>query len=66
MKFKSCKGENKYLYAAVLATILAIMIYSMAGSIFVARQKIGFLFRALCGIAAALPERGKDSVQDDV
>ena len=59
-KFKSCKGENKYLYAAVLTTIIAIMIYSMAGSIFAARQKIGFLFWALYGIAAALPERGKD------
>ena len=64
-KFKSCKGENKYLYAAVLTAILAIMIYSMAGSIFAARQKIGFLFWALCGIAAALPGRGIDSVQDD-
>jgi len=59
MKFKSCKGENKYLYAAVLATILAILVYSMGGSIFAARQKIGFLFWALYGIAAALPERGK-------
>jgi len=59
MKFKSCKGENKYLYAAVLATILAIMIYSMGGSIFAARQKIGFLFWALYGIAAVLPGRGK-------
>ena len=58
-KFKSCKGENKYLYAAVLATILAIMIYSMGGSIFAARQKIGFLFWALYGIAAVLPGRGK-------
>jgi len=58
-KFKSCKGENKYLYAAVLATILAILVYSMGGSIFAARQKIGFLFWALYGIAAALPERGK-------
>ncbi|WP_111089516.1 O-antigen ligase family protein [Acetomicrobium hydrogeniformans] len=64
-KLKGCKGENKYLYAAVLTTIIAIMIYSMAGSIFAARQKIGFLFWALCGIAAALPERGKGSVQDD-
>lgn len=64
-KFKSCKGENKYLYAAVLTAILAIMIYSMAGSIFAARQKIGFLFWALCGIAAALPGRGIDSVQED-
>lgn len=59
MKFKSCKDENKYLYAAVLATILAILVYSMGGSIFAARQKIGFLFWALYGIAAALPERGK-------
>ncbi|SDX90073.1 O-antigen ligase [Acetomicrobium thermoterrenum DSM 13490] len=59
MKFKSCKGENKYLYAAVLATILAILVYSMGGSVFAARQKIGFLFWALYGIAAALPERGK-------
>lgn len=59
IKFKSCKGENKYLYAAVLATILAILVYSMGGSIFAARQKIGFLFWALYGIAAALPERGK-------
>ena len=58
-KFKSCKGENKYLYAAVLATILALMVYSMAGSIFAARQKMGFLFWALCGIAAALPGRDK-------
>jgi len=58
-KFKSCKGENKYLYAAVLATILAILVYSMGGSVFAARQKIGFLFWALYGIAAALPERGK-------
>ncbi|WP_273701986.1 hypothetical protein [Acetomicrobium sp.] len=58
-KFKSCKGENKYLYVAVLATILTIMMYSMAGSIFAARRKIGFLFWALCGIAATLPERGK-------
>jgi len=64
-KFKSCKGENKYLYAAVLTAIFAIMIYSMAGSIFAARQKIGFLFWALCGIAAALPGRGIDSVQED-
>lgn len=64
-KFKSCKGENQYLYAAVLATILAILVYSMGGSIFAARQKIGFLFWTLCGIAAALPERGKGSVQDD-
>jgi len=62
MKFKSCKGENKYLYAAVLATILAILVYSTGGSIFAARQKIGFLFWALYGIAAALPERGKDKV----
>jgi hypothetical protein len=31
----------------------------MGGSIFAARQKIGFLFWALYGIAAALPERGK-------
>ena len=59
MKFKSCKGENKYLYAAVLATILAILVYSMGGSIFAARQKIGFLFWALYGIAAVLPGRGK-------
>ena len=59
MKFKSCKGENKYLYAAVLATILAILVYSMGGSVFAARQKIGFLFWALYGIAVALPERGK-------
>jgi len=66
MKFKSCKGENKYLYAAVLTTIIDIMIYSMAGSIFAARHKIGFLFWALYGIAAALPERGKDNVQNDV
>ena len=62
MKFKSCKSENKYLYAAVLATILAILVYSMGGSVFAARQKIGFLFWALYGIAAALPERGKDKV----
>jgi len=61
-KFKSCKGENKYLYAAVLATILAILVYSMGGSVFAARQKIGFLFWALYGIAAALPERGKGEV----
>ncbi|MEN2996875.1 MAG: O-antigen ligase family protein [Acetomicrobium sp.] len=59
MKFKSCKGENKYLYAAVLTIILAILVYSMGGSIFAARQKIGFLFWALYGIAAALPGRGK-------
>ena len=58
-KFKSCKGENKYLYAAVLTIILAILVYSMGGSIFSARQKIGFLFWALYGIAVALPERGK-------
>jgi len=62
-KFKSCKGENKYLYAAVLTAIFAIMIYSMAGSIFAARQKIGFLFWALCGIAAALPERSKVKIR---
>jgi len=66
MKFKSCSDENKYLYAAVLATILAILVYSMVGSIFAARQKIGFLFWALCGIAAALPKRGKNNVQEDV
>jgi len=59
MKFKSCKVENKYLYAAVLATILAILVYSMGGSVFAARQKTGFLFWALYGIAAALPGRGK-------
>ncbi|WP_286976286.1 O-antigen ligase family protein [Acetomicrobium sp. UBA5826] len=58
-KLRSCKGENMYLYAAVLATILAILVYSMGGSVFAARQKIGFLFWALHGIAAALPERGK-------
>lgn len=62
MKFKSCKSENKYLYAAVLATILAILVYSMGGSVFAARQKIGFLFWALYGIAVALPERGKGKV----
>jgi len=58
-KLKSCKGENKYLYAAVLTIILAILVYSMGGSVFAARQKIGFLFWALYGIAVALPERGK-------
>jgi uncharacterized membrane protein YhaH (DUF805 family) len=62
MKFKSCKSEDKYLYAAVLATILAILVYSMGGSVFAARQKIGFLFWALYGIAVALPERGKGKV----
>lgn len=53
VKFKKCDDEKRFLYAAVLTTILAILVYSIAGSIFSARQKVGYLYWVLYGISAA-------------
>jgi len=52
-KLGKVEGDLRYLYAAVFTVMTAILIYGMAGSIFSARHKVGFLFWALCGVAVA-------------
>ena len=56
-KMKAQSGSDRHLYAAVMTTAAAIMLYGMVGSVFAARHKVGFLFWVLFGIAAA---RGGD------
>ncbi|MBO8154782.1 O-antigen ligase [Thermovirga sp.] len=62
-KMKESKNFSlKLLYAALIAAIMAQVVYGFGGSILMARQKVGFLFWVLFGIAVS--ERGGEVLDE--